>query len=184
MDEPRIEIAGARIRARLATPADAPALQAVMDAARDYFELTEGEPAARGAARALLEDAEADPERLVFLLWKVPPSARPERRPRTAGPESKGENTPAGFLDLHLHQPEPGVAHVGVLALRPEARGHGLGRELVDALAASLRDEGFAALRASVGDENPDARAFWEQVGFGEVGRLDDGVSVLERTLA
>ncbi len=159
------EIAGARIRAAVAGPKDAAALQAVMDAARDYFELTEGAPAARDAARALLAEAEADEGRRVYLV-------------------SSARGGPAlGFLDLHLHQPEPGVAHVGVLALRPEARGHGLGRELVEALAAALRAEGFLALRASVGDENPGARAFWERLGFFEVGRIDGGVSVMERAI-
>jgi ribosomal protein S18 acetylase RimI-like enzyme len=181
--EPLAEIAGARVRAVLARLADVRALQEVMDAARDYFELTEGAPAGPGAAAALIAETEADSERRVFLLWTVPSSARPERRPRAAGPESKGETEPIGFLDLHLHQPEPGVAHAGVLALRPEARGRGLGAELVEALCAALRAEGFGALRASVGDENPTARAFWERVGLGEVGRLDGGVCVMERVI-
>ncbi len=163
--DPLAELAAAPVRAVAATVADAPALQAVMDAARDYFVLTEGAPAARDASRALLEDAEADAERRVYLL--VPAGAR----------------APAGFLDLHLPQPEPGVAHVGVLALRPEARGRGLGTALVEALAAALRAAGFLALRASVGDENPAAREFWDRAGFGEVGRLEGGVTVLERTL-
>lgn len=159
------EIAGGGLRATPAAPADAAALQACLDAARDYFVLTEGAPAGRDAARDLLADAEADETRRVFLV----------RGP--GGP-------PLGFLDLHLHQPEPGVAHVGVLTLRPEARGRGVGRALIEALARALAAAGFAALRCSVGDENPDARAFWERVGFFEVGRLEGGVTVLERTLA
>jgi len=189
--EPLAEIAGARVRAVLARTGDVAALQAVMAAAVDYYELTEGEPADPEAARRLLDETEADQERRVYLLWPVLPCARPE--PFVSGPaprglrsgqaESKGAPAPIGFLDLHLHQPEPGVAHVGVLALRPEARGRGLGGELVEALCAALQAEGFAALRASVGDENPGARAFWERVGFAEVGRLDGGVCVMERGL-
>lgn len=159
-----------------------------MDGARDYFELTEGEPAGPGAARALLEDAEADERRLVYLVFAASP-ARPStpRPPAAAAPLPSGRSRgalgpgPVGFLDLHLHQPEPGVAHVGVLALRPEARGRGLGGALVEALVAALRDEGFTALRASVGDENPEARAFWERAGLAEAGRLEGGVTVLER---
>lgn len=72
---------------------------------------------------------------------------------------------------------------MGVLALRPEARGRGLWWELVEALADALRAEGFGALRASVGDENPAARAFWERVGFAEAGRIAGGVTVLERAI-
>jgi ribosomal protein S18 acetylase RimI-like enzyme len=153
---------GPGIRAAAAAAGDALELQACMEAARDYFVRTEGAPPTPGAARELLAEAEADEARRVFLL----------RGP--GGP-------PLGFLDLHLHQPEPGVAHVGVLALRPEARGRGVGRALVEALAGALTAAGFGALRCSVGDENPEARAFWEAVGFGEVGRLEGGVSVLER---
>ncbi len=156
--------AGARVRAEAAGAGDAAALQAVLDAARDYFERTEGAPAARDAARALIAESEADGTRRVFLLRGA------------AGP-------PLGFLDLHLHQPEPGVAHVGVLALRPEARGRGVGRDLVEALVTALASADFTALRCSVGDENPEARAFWERVGFAEVGRLGGGVTVLERML-
>ncbi|HYD43075.1 MAG TPA: GNAT family N-acetyltransferase [Anaeromyxobacter sp.] len=157
-------ISGARVRAEVAGAGDAPALQAVLDAVRDYYVLTEGVAAPPDAARELVAETEADETRRVFLLRGA------------SGP-------PLGFLDLHLHQPEPGVAHVGVLALRPEARGRGVGGELVEALAAALAAAGFAALRCSVGDENPEARAFWERVGFAEVGRLDGGVTVLERTI-
>ncbi len=176
--EPLAEIAGARVRAVLAGLSDVRLLQAVMDAARDYFELTEGEAAPADAASALIAEAEADEHRRVYLV-----SARPERSGRQAAAESKGETAPIGFLDLHLHQPEPGVAHVGVLALRPEARGRGLGGDLVEALCSALQAEGFGALRASVGDENPGARAFWESVGFAEVGRIEGGVRVMERVI-
>ncbi len=165
MADPQAALGGAGFRARRATPGDAAALQGVMDAARDYFELTEGAPAPPGAAQALLLDAEADEARRVYLL----------------GPPGGG--APLGFLELHLHQPEPGVAHVGVLVLRPEARGRGRGGEVVDALAAALRGEGFTALRASVGDENEGAHAFWERMGFEPAGRLDGGVTVYEKRL-
>jgi hypothetical protein len=39
-------------------------------------------------------------------------------------------------------------------------------------------------VRCSVGDENPGALAFWERVGYAEVGRLERGVTVLERQIA
>lgn len=159
--------AGARVRAAEAGAGDAPALQAILDAVRDYYVLTEGAPAPPDAARDLLAEAEADDARRVFLVRLAPPAG----------------GAPVGFLDLHLHQPEPGVAHVGVLALRPEARGRGIGQDLVEALARALAAAGFGALRCSVGDENPEARGFWERVGFAEVGRLEGGVTVLERMI-
>ena len=42
---------------------------------------------------------------------------------------------------------------------------------------------GYRTLRLSVGDENPEAKAFWERIGFAEVGRLDRGVSVYEKRI-
>ena len=88
-----------------------------------------------------------------------------------------------GVIDLYLHHPEPGVAHVGLLLFRESCQGIGYGEETVAALEHALLRAGFSALRASVGDENPGAQAFWERIGFAEIGRLDGGVAVYERTL-
>lgn len=156
---------GARLLARLAGPGDARALQACLDGAPDYHARTEGGPAAPDAARRLLEDAEADDRRRVFCLV-----------PRTGGPA-------VGLLDLHLEHPEPGTAHVGLLLFREAAQGLGYGTETVATLEHALARAGFDTLRCSVGDENPAARAFWERLGFGEVGRLDRGVAVFEKRL-
>ncbi len=166
------DIATARIRALPAASEHAPLLQACLDAAPDYFTRTDGAPADADAARRLLGDAEADPERVVFLLL---PS--PGRRP------AAGAGPALGVLDLYLHQPEPGVAHVGLLLLREAVQGRGLGRELVEALERALASSGFSALRASVGDENPAAQAFWERLGFAPAGRLGAGVTVHEKLL-
>ena len=157
--------AGPRLAARAAGPTDAPALQACLDGAPGYFVLTEGESAASDRASRMLADAEADPDRRIWLL--APPSGGPA----------------LGVLDLHLDHPGPGDAHVGLLLFRESCQGMGYGGETVGALVHALADAGYRALRASVGDENPGARAFWEHEGFGEVGRLEGGVTVLERVL-
>jgi ribosomal protein S18 acetylase RimI-like enzyme len=161
---PRIQ--SSRLRAVPATARDAPKLQACLEAGEDYFLQTEGAPAGAGAAEQLLADAEADAMRGVFLL--APPAG----------------GAPVGVLDLYLHHPEPGVAHVGLLLLRQAFRGRGLGRELVEALEETLGKSGFSALRLSVGDENPGARDFWERLGFEPAGRLDQAVTVYEKRLA
>jgi ribosomal protein S18 acetylase RimI-like enzyme len=168
-------IATARIRALPAAIEHAALLQACLDAAPDYFTRTDGAPADAGAARRLLGDAEADPERVVFLLLPSPGH----------GPAAGDASAPGalGVLDLYLHQPEPGVAHVGLLLLREAVQGRGLGRELVEALERALASSGFSALRASVGDENPAAQAFWERLGFAPAGRLGAGVTVHEKLL-
>jgi ribosomal protein S18 acetylase RimI-like enzyme len=158
-------IDGPRIRAVPARPADATALQTCLEGAPDYFERTEGGPPAPDAAARLLEDAEADEHRRVFSL--VP---------------ARG-GSPLGLLDVHLHHPEPGVAHVGLLLFRESCQGLGYGAETMAALEHALLRAGFSAVRCAVGDENPGAQAFWQRVGFGEVGRLDRGVTLYEKRL-
>jgi len=156
---------GPRLDARPAGPADAAALQACLDGAPAYFTLTEGEPAAPDRARRMLADAEADPDRRIWLL--APPRG----------------GQALGVLDLHLDHPGPGDAHVGLLLFRESCQGIGHGGETVGALVHALAAAGYRAVRASVGDENPEARAFWEHQGFAEAGRLEGGVTVLERVL-
>jgi ribosomal protein S18 acetylase RimI-like enzyme len=140
-------------------------LQACLDASADYFLRTDGAPAPAGAALDLLAEAEADTERQVLVV-----------RPRSPAKA-------LGLVDLYLHQPEPGVAHVGLLLLRRAAQGRGLGREVVETLERTLGQDGFIALRVSVGDENPEALGFWERLGFLPAGRLDRGITVLEKRL-
>lgn len=156
---------GPRLRAPRARPEDAAALQACLDGSPGYFEATEGGPAAPDHAERLLEDALADPARRVHLLV----------------PERGG--IVAGLLDLHLDHPAQGEAHVGLLLFRESCQGIGYGAETVGALVRALGEAGYRALRASVGDENPGARAFWDRMGFAEAERLDRGVTVFERVI-
>ncbi len=160
-----LQISTPRLSAVPATRQRSAELQACLDGAPGYFEQTQGAPAPPDAAVRLLAEAEADPERRVLLL-----------EPGPGGP-------PLGVLDLYLHQPEPGVAHVGLLLLREAAQGRGLGREVVEGLSRALAAAGFAELRASVADETPGAREFWERVGFAPAGRLERGVTVYARPL-
>jgi len=156
---------GPRLRAVLATREDARRLQACLDGAPDYHARTEGAPAPADAAARLLEEAEADDLRRVFCLV-----------PHTGGPA-------VGLLDLHLDQPEPGTAHIGLLLFREAAQGLGYGKETVAALEHALARAGYGTLRCSVGDENPGARLFWERIGFAEIGRLDRGITVFEKPI-
>src|SRR5512138_3437817 len=162
-DLPPIE--GPRLRAVPAGPEHAPRIQDCLDGAPDYFGRTEGGPAAPDAAARLVADAEGDDLRRVYALV-----------PAVGGGA-------VGVLDLYLHHPEPGVAHVSLLLFRESCQGLGYGKETAAALEDALRRAGFASLRLSVGDENPEARAFWERIGFAPAGRLDRGVTVLEKQL-
>lgn len=69
---------------------------------------------------------------------------------RRAGAEPYGEDYPA-----HLH-----------IDLLPELQGQGWGRRLIDALEASLRARGVAALHLVASADNAAAIAFYRHVGF------------------
>jgi ribosomal protein S18 acetylase RimI-like enzyme len=71
---------------------------------------------------------------------------------------------------------EPGYGFVAAtipelsIAVVPEARGRGIGGDLLAALVEHARESGYAALSLSIEDGNPAARLY-ERVGFVSVGR-------------
>jgi len=154
-----------RLAIRPAAREDEDALQAVLDGAPDYHERTEGSPATPDAAAHLLDEAEADPLRRVWLL------------------SLKRGGAAAGLIDLWLDQPEPGTAHLGLLLVREALQAQGYGAEATAALERALAAAGYDLLRLSVGDESPGALAFWTRLGYALVGRLDGGVTLLEKPL-
>lgn len=157
---------GSRLRAVRATREHVPQIQACFEGAPDYFARTEGSPPGPDAAERLVADAEGDDLRRVYALAPI------------AG------GLAVGVLDLYLHHPEPGIAHIALLLFREACQGLGYGKETTAALEQVLARAGFGTLRLSVGDENPEAKAFWERIGFAEVGRLDRGVTVYEKRIS
>ena len=154
-----------RLVARPVSIDDLAALQDVLSGAPSYHELVDGAPAGPTAGADLHADAEADADRRLLLLW-----------PTSGGPA-------VGVVDVQLHWPEPGAAHVRLLLLRESLQGRGLGRETAAALEEALREEGFRALRLSVTGDNGGARAFWERVGFAPVERRRAGDTLHEKLL-
>lgn len=160
-----LPLEGPRLRAVPASRENVQQIQACFEGAPDYFARTEGGPPGAKAAERLLSDAEGDDLRKVYALVPV-----------IGGPA-------VGVLDLYLHHPDPGVAHIALLLFREACQGLGYGKESTAALEQVLARAGYDTLRLSVGDENPEAKAFWERIGFAEVGRLDRGVSVYEKRI-
>lgn len=156
---------GPRLRAIPAGPEHAAQIQACFDGTPDYFERTEGRPATSSAAVDLLAEAEADPARRIYALVPC------------------GGGAAVGVLDMYLDHPVPDTAHVGLLLFRQSCQGLGYGKETTAAVEAGLARVGYRALRLSVTDENEDARAFWERLGYAEVDRLERGVTVFEKPL-
>jgi ribosomal protein S18 acetylase RimI-like enzyme len=86
----------------------------------------------------------------------------------------RAENAGYGFVDEET--PELSIAVV------PSKRGSGLGSELLDALMAKARAEGYEAISLSVEKDNP-AVALYERHGFERV-REDDGAYTMRAALA
>jgi GNAT superfamily N-acetyltransferase len=58
------------------------------------------------------------------------------------------------------------VVELSRVAVREEARGRGLGRNLIDAAAAFAKARGATFLTAKLFTGNTEGRAFWERLGF------------------
>ena len=159
-------IEGPRVRAVLAGPSTSPQIQACFEGAPDYFARTEGGPPGADAAERLLADAEGDDLRRVYALVPV-----------VGGPA-------VGVLDLYLAPPRARASPTSrSSSSASRARGSATARRRPRRSRRRSRAPGTATLRLSVGDENPEAKAFWERIGFAEVGRLDRGVTVYEKRL-
>jgi ribosomal protein S18 acetylase RimI-like enzyme len=65
---------------------------------------------------------------------------------------------------------EPGVGHLYAMWVAPGSRGAGIGRALVDAVAAWARERACDRLVLSVTETNEGARRFYEACGFADTG--------------
>jgi ribosomal protein S18 acetylase RimI-like enzyme len=78
------------------------------------------------------------------------------------------ERTPSGLaaaFPAHLH-----------IDLQERARGHGLGRSLIERLLSDLRERGVVGVHLGVDDANANAIAFYRHLGFRDVGSEPGGV--------
>jgi ribosomal protein S18 acetylase RimI-like enzyme len=80
------------------------------------------------------------------------------------------DDTPVGTATGAEYEVEPGVAHLYAMWVAPDARGAGVGRALLDAVAAWARDRGCGRLILSVTESNERARRFYVRYGFGDTG--------------
>jgi GNAT superfamily N-acetyltransferase len=80
-----------------------------------------------------------------------------------------------GFVDEAT--PEVSIAVVA------EARSHGFGTRLLEALIEDARRGGLPALSLSVESDNP-AVAMYQRLGFVTVGRVDDSVTMVLRLIS
>ena len=71
-----------------------------------------------------------------------------------------------GILGMTFGYPEETDAYIGLLLLSEDARGRGLGSEILAAATNVARRHGAKRQFIAVLDENPKGRAFWEREGF------------------
>ena len=96
-----------------------------------------------------------------------------------------------GVLEGIQHYPDDTTWWIGLLLLAPEARGHGLGRKIIDAFSAYVKLNQGTAIMLGVVEENQAAYRFWQNLGFELVrqteprafGRKTQKVYIMQRGL-
>ena len=77
----------------------------------------------------------------------------------------------AGCLRALAQDLEPGTMMVDGLAVCPEARGQGVGTELIESLSSYAQSQGYSALCLEVVADNMRARALYDRLGFVATGQ-------------
>jgi GNAT superfamily N-acetyltransferase len=146
----------ARILARPATAADAPAVVGIYEGNRDLL--------------ALL-DREHDPKVLTrrFVQGLNLPQGFPPAGLRNYLLCDVQNGRPVGLLSLYIGYPARDVAYIGELFLHPDHQGAGLGREIFQRLEQMLRLGPSASVRVGVGLKNWNALRFWIKLGFSNI---------------
>lgn len=67
------------------------------------------------------------------------------------------------------------TAEVRRIYLADEARGHGIGRRLLEALEQHARDRGYKCVRLTTGDAQPEALGLFRSAGYEEIAPFTDG---------
>ena len=106
--------------------------------------------------------------------------------PSTLGLSLSSRDGLAGFVLVRMALDE---AEILTIAVHPDARRSGAGRQLMDALDAALREAGIERVFLEVSTQNVAARALYDRTGYSQVGLrrgyYSDGTDalVLEKTL-
>ena len=108
-------------------------------------------PVAEGELRELLRALQRDPD-VEILVCDV-------------------DGSPAGLCIVRIDRAPPILeeterAEITDLGVRPEWRRRGMGRRLVEAAQAWVRDRGVARIEIQVASGNREGQAFWRAMGF------------------
>ena len=131
---------------------------ALFQASSAYFEAIEGcSPTMETARHEILEEATNKHEKYFkeFLIIEL-------------------NGMPIGVLDLHMNHPDIGVCYLGLLLIKEDHFGRGLGRKCYQLAEDYVkRANGCQKVRLGVSKAN-DVSLFWEKLGFTDTGRTYD----------
>lgn len=133
--------------------ADAPALQAFLDANPLYSQIVNGRPFAPGEALEEIVERPPYPHRALHALAVLEP----------------GSGRWRGFLSLVDDLIAPGVHHIGLFLVATAEQGSGLAAALFQAVEQRARAQGARWLRLGVVVGNARAERFWARCGFQEI---------------
>jgi RimJ/RimL family protein N-acetyltransferase len=142
-------------KARLLGQDDLPAIETVFEAGRDYLEMVSAEVDIHAEAQA--------------FLTELPPGKDIADK-QSIGIFSDTDRW-IGLMDVIRDYPDPGMWWIGLLLLRSDQRGSGLGGQILEAFSAFALRSGARELRLGVVGQNPAAFRFWQRMGFIETGR-------------
>ncbi|MEV7869857.1 GNAT family N-acetyltransferase [Streptomyces sp. NPDC088124] len=155
---------------RPATRTDLPFLQDIEGAAGEAF---------RALGMAAVAD-DAPPALAVLEHYR---SAGRAWVAGTGDDGTAGDGRPVAYL---LHDPVDGAAHVEQVSVHPDAARLGIGRALIDHLAARAVGAGFTALTLTTFADVPWNAPYYARLGFRTLteDRLTDGLRALRRAEA
>jgi ribosomal protein S18 acetylase RimI-like enzyme len=135
---------------RSLTADDVSSLQRLLETCADYTEIVEGTAVSPAAAEELLQS--------------LPPGKSISDK-FVAGIFNRADEM-GGVLDAVANYPEENIWWIGLLLLAPDVRQRGVGRNIVEALVAFVRNRGGRAVMLGVVEDNRRAFRFWSRNGF------------------
>lgn len=143
--------------AQLHPAEDESCLQAFLELCSDYYDLHEGRPTPRDAARHELSAV---------------PDGRSVADLRVIG-MTAADGDLVAVVQLVRDYPAQGDWWIGMLLVVPSERSRGVGALLFGHVLKLVRAEGGRTLQLVVSSRNPRAQRFWDRLGFAETLRLE-----------
>ena len=107
------------------------------------------------------------PTRVQHFITGAESSVVVARRERRDGESRDHTRCIAAFAVMHFGDE---VAHLNLLAVAPEHRRQGLGRQLMEWLTATAIEAGVFRINLELRTQNDPARVFYERLGFDKLG--------------